>query len=34
MFKDPDFYGYFAIFMMVSILLLSVAGTLIDKHGK
>lgn len=32
MFKEPDFYGYFAILIMASILVLSVAGALVDKY--
>lgn len=31
MFKDPDFYGYFAVTMMVAILVFSVLGALADK---
>lgn len=32
MFKDPDFYGYFAVFMLGSILILSVLGAILDKR--
>lgn len=41
MFKEPDFYGYFAVFMMGAIVVLSVLGALTDaiqskkrKNGK